>query len=146
MQIFVKASDYVVFWDGHRGHASLVVVDWSGYRLSAVNIVLDVEPVGVNTILSAHIDEGGNANLIVRVQRIVKLAVVLCLVISATEFADALEHGSSVFSKIGEGKRPLRPVIEVLEHIDASCNDFVNQGLIIVSIHFDSSFCFRYIE
>jgi len=49
--------------------------------------------------------------------------VVLRLVISAAEFADALEHGSPILPKIGEGKGSLRPVIERLEHIDASCND-----------------------
>ena len=79
-------------------------------------------------------------------QSIGELTIVLSLVITRAEFADIFEHSPSVLPKIREGERSLRPVIEGFEQIDTSVYDFVYQGLIIVSIHFDSSFCFRNFE
>ena len=121
-------------------------VDIGDYRLSIVNTILDIELVRVNTMLTAHKYEGGYTNLIIRMQGIGELTVVLCLVITRAEFADIFEHSPSVLPKIREGECSLRPVIEGFEHIDASVYNFVYQGLIIVSIHFDFSFCFRNFE
>ena len=121
-------------------------VDIGDYRLSIVNAILDIESVSVNTMLTAHVNKRGYANLIVRVQGIGELTIVLCLVITRAEFADIFEHSPSVLPKIREGECSLRPVIEGFEQIDASVYDFVYQGLIIVSIHFDFSFCFRNFE
>ena len=56
--------------------------------------------VGVDSMLMAHVNEGGNTNFIACVKGVGELAVVFCLMVFATKFANAFEQSTPIFSKI----------------------------------------------
>ena len=56
--------------------------------------------VGVDPILMAHVNEGGNTHFIACVKGIGELAVVLSIIVFATKFANAFEQSTPFFSKI----------------------------------------------
>jgi hypothetical protein len=51
-------------------------------------------------MLMTHINEGGNANIIACMDGICEFAVILCLIVFATQFADAFEQSTPFFTKI----------------------------------------------
>jgi hypothetical protein len=51
-------------------------------------------------MLMTHINEGGNTNIIACVESISEFAVILCLIVFATQFADAFEQSTPFFTKI----------------------------------------------
>ena len=56
--------------------------------------------VRVDSMLMTHINEGGNTNIIACMESISEFAVILCLIVFATQFADAFEQSTPFFTKI----------------------------------------------
>ena len=62
--------------------------------------ILHIVLVRVDSMLMTHINEGGNTHFSTCMKGVGELAVVLCLIVFATQFADAFEQSTPFFTKI----------------------------------------------
>ena len=69
---------------------------------------------------------GNFSNIIACMESISEFAVILCLIVFATQFADAFEQSTPFFTKIWESKSAFCPVLKGLEHIDIPIDNLVD--------------------